>query len=200
VPASAIPAWATRPAPPEARPPRPLAPSALAEDREPALPPSPAQREAATRGTLIHQLLERLPEVAPRQRREAALRWLDRSAGIADSAARERIADLTCGLIGHRDYASLFGPGSLGEAPIAATLPDGRVIAGTVDRLLIDESLVSVVDFKTGRVPSNAGDIPSSHRAQILAYADALRVIFPGRSVRSTLLYTGGPALFEIQG
>ena len=86
----------------------------------------------------------------------------------------------------------------MGEAPIAAALPDGRVVAGTVDRLLVEEGRVSVIDFKTGRVPSGPGDIPSSHRAQILAYADALRVIFPGKSVRAALLYTGGPALFEI--
>ena len=57
----------------------------------------------------------------------------------------------------------LFGPGSLGEAPLAATLPDGRVIAGTVDRLLVEDDRVSVIDFKTGRVP--ATDARDSERA-----------------------------------
>ena len=199
-PAPAIPAWATSPAPPEARPPRPLAPSAVAEDREAALPPGPAQRAAAERGTLIHQLLERLPEVASAQRREAALRWLERSAGVDDDTRREEIAGVACALIANPDYAAWFGPGSLGEAPIAATLGDGRVVAGTVDRLLVEEDRVSVVDFKTGRVPAGMGDIPSSHRAQMLAYAEALRVIFPGRAIRAALLYTGAPALFEIDG
>jgi hypothetical protein len=30
------------------------------------------------------------------------------------------------------------------------------------------------------------------------AYRDALRVIFPGREVRSTLLYTAGPVAHEL--
>ena len=199
-PAPAMPAWATSPAPPEAQPPRPLAPSAMAEDREAALPPSPGQRAAAERGTLIHQLLERLPEVAPAERRQAAQRWLERSAASSDASQRDEIAELVCSLIANPEYAPWFGPGSLGEAPIVATLGDGRVIAGTIDRLLVEERSVSVVDFKTGRVPAGAGDIPSSHRAQMLAYTDALKVIFPGRTIRAALLYTGAPALFEIDG
>ena len=81
---------------------------------------------------------------------------------------------------------------------LAATLPDGRVIAGTVDRLLVEESQVSVLDFKTGRVPDGEASIPKTHRAQMEAYAEALRVIFAGRSVRAALLYTAGPILFEL--
>ena len=30
------------------------------------------------------------------------------------------------------------------------------------------------------------------------AYADALRVIFPGREVRAALVYTAGPKLIEV--
>jgi len=60
--------------------------------------------------------------------------------------------------------------------------------------------MVSVIDFKTGRVPTGADEIPAPHRAQILAYAEGLRVIFPGRRVRAALLYTGGPSMFEIDG
>jgi ATP-dependent helicase/nuclease subunit A len=195
-----LPAWSTSTAPPEARPPRPLAPSALAEDREPAIPPTAGLRAAAERGTVIHQLLERLPDVPPGDRRDRALVWLERTARIGGEEERETLADLVCGLLSDPAFAPLFGPGSLGEAPIAATLPDGRVVAGTVDRLLVEEARVSVIDFKTGRQPATAGEIPATHRAQIKAYSEALAVIFPGRTIRSALLYTAGPALFEIDG
>ena len=47
-------------------------------------------------------------------------------------------------------FSALFGEGSLAEAPLAATLPDGTVVAGTVDRLLVEADAVSVIDFKTG--------------------------------------------------
>ena len=194
----AVPRWALAQAPPEARPPRPLAPSAIAADDESAPPPSEAMRAAALRGTWIHQLLERLPSVEPDERAAAADRWLERSAGLADAAKRAEIVDQVCGIISDSRFSALFGDGSLGEAPLAATLPDGRVIAGTVDRLLVEETRVSVIDFKTGRVPAADADIPNAHRAQMQAYADALQVIFPGRRISASLLYTAGPKLIEL--
>ena len=195
-----IPEWLRRPAPVEARPPRPLAPSQIAEDQDAAIPPSPAMREAARRGTLLHSLFERLPGVAPKDRHDLALRWLER-AGVEQEAARREIADSACSLIGDPAFAGLFGEDSLAEAPIAATLADGRVVAGTVDRLCIGKDLVRVIDFKTGRsVPSREADIPPAHRAQMDAYAAALAVIFPGRRIEASLLYTSGPKLITLAG
>ena len=155
-------------------------------------------RAAAHRGTLIHQLLERLVAVDPGARHAAAVKWLERSAGVAEGPARAEIADLVCEILSDPQFSALFGAGSLGEAPLAATLADGRVIAGTVDRLLVEAERVSVIDFKTGRVPASDSQIPASHRAQMAAYSEALRVIFPGRAVRAALLYTSGPTLFEV--
>jgi ATP-dependent helicase/nuclease subunit A len=193
-----LPDWATSRAPAETRPPRPLAPSALALDDVSAPPPSEAMRAAAQRGTLIHQLLERLPAVAPDRRAEAAERWLEGSAGVADPAERGAIVGEVCRILSDPRFAALFGPGSLAEAPLAATLPDGRVIAGTVDRLLVEAGRISVIDFKTGRVPTSEADVPASHRAQMEAYCEALRVIFPGHQVDAALLYTAGPKLLAL--
>jgi ATP-dependent helicase/nuclease subunit A len=143
-------------------------------------------------------LLERLPAVEPSARAAAAGHWLERSAGVTDLAVREEIAAQVCGILSNPQFAPLFGPGSLAEAPLAATLADGRVIAGTVDRILIDDASVAVIDFKTGRVPASDADIPDSHRAQMTAYAEALQVIFPRRRVSASLLYTAGPKLIEL--
>ena len=198
LPAVAVPDWASRAAPVEARPPQPLAPSAIAADDETAPPPSEAMRAAAIRGTWIHQLLERLPAVEEGARVSAAERWLERSAGVEDPSVRDEIVNQVCGLLADPRFSTLFGPESLGEAPLAATLPDGRVIAGTVDRLRIEEGLISLIDFKTGKVPASEADIPNSHRAQMGAYAEALQVIFPGRRITASLLYTAGPKLIEV--
>jgi ATP-dependent helicase/nuclease subunit A len=193
-----VPGWASAPAPAEPRPSRPLAPSQVAEDREPAAPPTPASRHAARRGTLIHQLLERLVDVPPQERRARAMDWLERSAGVADEHQRQDIAAQVCEVLSDARFSALFGPGSLGEAPLAATLPDGRVIAGTADRLLVEAGRVSVLDFKTGRVPARPADIPAAHLAQMKAYTEALSVIFPDRTIRAALLYTSGPQLFDL--
>jgi len=80
-------------------------------------------------------------------------------------------------------------------------LADGQVVAGAVDRLLVEEDRVTVVDFKTGRgVPDNAAAIPPSHRLQMEAYRAALAVIFPGRTVEAALLYTAGPKILRVDG
>jgi ATP-dependent helicase/nuclease subunit A len=193
----ALPDWVRQLAPPEARPPRPLAPSQIAEDHDVAPPPSPEMREAARRGTLLHSLFERLPGVEPSARLHLALRWLERI-GV-EEGARSEIAQAACSVIADPNFADLFGRDALAEAPIAATLPDGRVVAGTVDRLCIGPVLVRVIDFKTGRgVPADLAGVPRAHRAQMEAYVDALRVIFPGRRVEASLLYTSGPRLITL--
>jgi ATP-dependent helicase/nuclease subunit A len=194
-----VPDYLRQPAPIEARPPRPLAPSQIVEDSDTAPPPSPEMREAARRGSLLHSLFERLPGLEPSERKPLALRWLQ-LAGIEGPPAEE-IANSACSLIADPAYAELFSAQALAEAPIAAALPDGRVIAGTVDRLCIGEQRIRVIDFKTGRsVPSGVSDVPRAHRAQMEAYAEALRVIFPGRPIEASLLYTAGPKLIELTG
>jgi ATP-dependent helicase/nuclease subunit A len=194
-----IPAWAREPAPQEERPPRPLTPSSIGPDRDALPPPSPELRAAAERGTWLHALFERLPGVAPDDRRPAALAWLQRGGANKERAAE--IADAALAVIEDERFADIFSADALAEAPIAATLPDGRVIAGTVDRLCVGPDVVRVIDFKTGRaIPSSPGTLPAGHVAQMQAYADALGVIFPGRRVEAALLYTHGPTLIALPG
>jgi len=166
--APALPAWAGRPAPVEARPPRPLAPSALGEEDYADPPPSDDLRQAARRGKLLHALRRALVEDA-------------------------------CRIIGDPHHSELFGPAALAEAPIAAVVGEGLVVSGTVDRLLISDDRVLFADFKTGRrVPAGADEIPPAHLRQMAAYAEALKIIFPGRRIEAKLLYTSGPELHDL--
>ena len=194
-----LPDWVHAPAPQESRPPRPLAPSQLGEDMVADPPPTPAMRAAAERGRLIHCLLERLPPVAPEQRRGAAERWLSQAAGVEDAAMRADVTGAVFAILDDPAYAPLFGPGSLAEAPIAATLANGLVVSGRVDRLLIDADEIRLIDYKTGRrAPGGIDDVPAFHLAQMAGYAAALEVIFPGRRVSVALLYTAGPRLITV--
>jgi len=81
---------------------------------------------------------------------------------------------------------------------LAATV-DRVVVSGTVDRLLVEESRITVVDFKTTRrPPETADEIPAATLKQMAAYVAALEVIYPSRDVRAGVLYTHAPQLFEI--
>jgi ATP-dependent helicase/nuclease subunit A len=193
-----LPAWLRAPAPQEARPPRPLAPSAPVEDDVPSPPPDAAMRQAAERGRLLHALFERLPDVALAERRAAADRWLSGAGGLADAGERAALIAHVEAVLDDPAHAALFSPQALTEAPIAAVV-DGQVIAGTIDRLLVTDDLVHVVDFKTGqRVPRDAQDVPPAHVRQMAAYAAALEAIFPGRPVRASLLYSARPLLIDL--
>jgi len=198
VPESAPPAWLWTAAPQESRPPRPLAPSAIGSDTVANPPPSPELRWAAERGRLLHALFERLPALAPEARAAAADRWLEHSAGLSDAALRGALVEDACAIIGDPAHAAIFSADALAEAPIAAVV-DGRVIAGTVDRLLVEADCVTIVDFKTGRrVPAGLEQVPAHHLAQMGAYAAALGVIFPDRAIAAALLYTAGPTLITL--
>ncbi len=194
-----LPPWAARTAPAEPRPPKPLAPSSLGEDRASDPPwPAGAGAAAARRGVLLHRLLERLPEVAPAEREGAAQAWLARSASDLDSAARGEMVASALRVLAHPAWADLFAPGALAEVPIAATV-GGQVVAGTIDRLLIEGERIRLVDFKTARrPPAGLDEVPVSILRQMAAYAAALEATYPGRRVEAALLYTQTPVLLEI--
>lgn len=193
-----VPDWARQPAPEEARPPRPLAPSALGEDDVAAVPQGAARAAAVNRGLLLHALFERLPPVAPEMRRSAASRWLGVQAADLDSAARGAMVDEVLGVLDDPAHAALFGPGSLAEVPLSAVV-DGAVVAGIVDRLLVTADAVTVIDFKTGRhVPDSAAAVQPAYLRQMAAYRGALAAIFPGRRIAVALLYTAGPQLIRL--
>jgi ATP-dependent helicase/nuclease subunit A len=156
-------------------------------------------RQAAERGKLLHQLFERLPAVPPSERAERADSWLARAAGIKDSDSRRSLVVDACRIISQPEFAEIFAPKALAEAPIAAVTADGSVITGTVDRLLVTEWRVRLMDFKTGRaVPATVREIPLAHLRQMAAYTAALEVIFPDREVEAALLYTSGPTLHPL--
>jgi ATP-dependent helicase/nuclease subunit A len=190
-----LPDWARRAAPAEARPPRPLAPSAIGRDESADPPPGAALRAAAERGRLLHGLFERLPSVAVDQRPQAAAKWF---AAAAAAGHRAELAELACEIIADPRFADVFAPDALAEVPLAAVV-QGQVIAGTVDRLHVSEERVVIVDFKTNRrAPRRLDEAPESHLRQMAAYAAALAEIFPGRRIEAALLYTAGPILLPL--
>ena len=203
-----LPSYFRQIAPPEPRPPRPLAPSRRFDTP----PPLEGQLQEAgesafLRGRLIHRLLELLPEQEPEARAEAAQRFLARPAYGLTEARCTSLAAEVLSVLNDAAAAPLFGPNSQAEVPLAAVIGK-HVVAGQVDRLLVEEDCVSVVDFKSRRAAppgeltgnlngDSAGDstMPMPYLAQMADYRAVLRAIFPDREIRCALLFTDGPAL-----
>ncbi|WP_336986662.1 double-strand break repair helicase AddA [Altererythrobacter aquiaggeris] len=196
---AALPPWAGTPVGAEPRPPRPLAPSAAGGDKD-AYPPLPAgiAEQAARRGSLMHSLLERLPAIIPAERGDAATAWLSRQAPDLSAEDHAEMLAATLKVLSDPDFADIFAPDALAEIPLAATF-GGQVIAGTADRLMVTADTVTVVDFKTARrPPADLSQVPASTLKQMSAYAAALGVIYPGRTIAAAVLYTQTPRLIAI--
>ncbi|EJL27454.1 double-strand break repair helicase AddA [Novosphingobium sp. AP12] len=194
-----LPTWLERVPPAEPRPPRPLAPSALGEEDAPDPPfPPGAGSDAARRGTLVHKLLERLPDVGVDRREAAGQAWLKRHAADLGVTDRDALLASALAVLDNPEWADLFTPDSLAEVPVAAVV-GGQVVAGTIDRLVIEPGRVRLVDYKSARRPPETVDaVPVGVLRQMGAYAAALEATFPGREIDVALLYTAVPRLIEV--
>ncbi|MEL6280139.1 MAG: PD-(D/E)XK nuclease family protein, partial [Pseudomonadota bacterium] len=88
----------------------------------------------------------------------------------------------------------LFGEGSRAEAPIAGVLSDlgPGEIHGFIDRLVVDQSRVLIVDFKTGGAPETP---PEGYLRQLAVYRAVLTRLYPDRRIDAALLWTAAPRL-----
>jgi ATP-dependent helicase/nuclease subunit A len=177
---------------------------AAAEARGLRLTPSRASRtresERIVEGRLAHALLQILPDVAPEHRAAVAAAYLDAHGGALGAAAREALSDQVVSTVAAPELAALFGPGSRGEVSLAGVLRrPGRACApysGRLDRVLVTEAEVSIVDFKLGAPPM----LPSpAHIVQLALYREALRPLYPTLPVRAALVYLDGAALRSIE-
>jgi ATP-dependent helicase/nuclease subunit A len=94
--------------------------------------------------------------------------------------------------------AAALAPGSLAEAPLAGRI-GGRMIAGQVDRLLVEPDRVLVLDYKTNRPPpQDVAAVAPLYLWQMAAYRALLRAAFPGRRVECALVWTYGARVMEL--
>lgn len=182
--------------------PRPLIPSqaSVPGGAEPAaLSPLRAQdNDRFRRGNLTHRLLQFLPDITTNLREEAATSFANRYGHDLSETVRQSVVAETLAILNHADFADLFGPASRPEVPITGLIT-GKVVSGQIDRLLVTENAIHIIDYKTNRPPpQDQKDVPEMYRVQLKAYRDTLAAIYPGHTLHTYLLWTDGPRLMEI--
>ena len=216
-----LPEWLDEPAKREAELPRPLTPSGAqamidAQDWG-ALPQSPLLREAKNpsfalqRGIAIHRLLQTLPDMGniddrenwSSQRRKAAHRYLSVSYPKWNSVDTDQVVIEVFSILEDPEFNQLFEPGSSGaEIAISGTIELGstpRLISGQIDRLIVSDKQVVIVDYKTNRLPPvSASDISEAYISQLALYQLLVRRIYPDHSVNAALLWSETPALMFV--
>jgi len=158
---------------------------------------------ALQRGTLVHRLLQSLPDVAAERRRDAALGYLARNADGWNEEDRTALADQVLALIADPRFAAVFAPGSRAEVSIVGRLErpgqPKALVSGQIDRLVVTPSDVLIVDFKTNHAPpKTAAEAPKGYVRQLALYRAVLARLYPQRPVRAALLWTETPEIMEI--
>jgi ATP-dependent helicase/nuclease subunit A len=201
-----LPTWLRTPAPTELPADPLLRPSDAAEDELPrtrTAESAQARTRALKRGTLVHRLLQSLPDLAADRRRDAAIRYLARNAEDWTEGDRLTLAEKVLGLIDDSRFASVFAAGSRAEVSIVGRLElpgqPPALVSGQIDRLVVTPSEVLIVDFKTNHAPpGNAAGAPAAYLRQLALYRAMLSRLYPRRPVRAALLWTETPELMEI--
>jgi ATP-dependent helicase/nuclease subunit A len=205
-----LPPWLLTPAPREIRAGGLLRPSGPSEDDGKRVRTGESiqqqRAQALQRGSLVHRLLQSLPDVPSDRRRDAAQKYVARNTRNAKGwteADREALASGVLALIADSRFAAVFAPGSRAEISIAGRLDrPGRpsaLVSGQIDRLVVTPTEVLIVDYKTNHAPpATEAEAPSGYVRQLALYREVLRKIYPQLPVRAALLWTETAELMEI--
>ncbi len=153
-------------------------------------------------GILVHALLEHLPQLPPEQWQDAATRVLDRNKRDLGQEQQDELIAEAIRVLEHKDFADLFTANSSAESSFIASIKapkasdPGLRISGQIDRLVVNDRDVLIIDYKTNRhVPSRSEDIPVAYIAQLAAYRLSVRPLFGDKSIKCALLWTRTPSL-----
>lgn len=178
---------------------KPLSPSKPNDEPAP-LSPLVINNDAVLykRGSLIHKLLQFLPDISPEQHSEIINNFLKNKAPELSEQHREKIYNEILSLLQNSEFNSVFGPNSKAEVPIMGEV-DGKIISGQIDRLVIEKDQIIVVDFKTNRNPAPTVDqVPDVYRSQLEAYKALLQKIYPQKNIKTFILWTNNANMMQI--
>ena len=171
-------------------------------DDEPVHATGAGRAEALLRGTLMHRILQSLPDVSPERRMAAAEKYLARAGKALTPEERATLARSSVGLLTAPLFGPMFGPTSRSEVSIVGRIDVGGKtlhVAGQVDRLAVTDDAVLIGDFKTSRpAPRRIDDVPPAYIRQLALYRAVLTKLYPDRPVHAALIWTEVPDLMAI--
>ncbi|MEM6588971.1 MAG: double-strand break repair helicase AddA [Pseudomonadota bacterium] len=159
------------------------------------------EETAKRRGRQVHLLLEVLPDLEPERWHDVADQLLRQGPDAADPKDVEALLSEAVGVLQNPKLRPLFDKDALSEVPITASLESlgGRRIHGVVDLLILSDTTILAVDFKTNAmVPTCVKDCPEGLLRQMGAYAHALSQIYPSHEIETAILWTREASLMHL--
>ena len=109
-----------------------------------------------------------------------------------------QIKEEVMALLNNSEFRDIFGKYSRAEVPIIGEI-DGRIISAQIDRLVITEDKVIIVDFKTNRpAATDITAVPKAYLKQLNVYKQLMEKIYPLKTVETYILWTNTANLMRI--
>ncbi|MEP3347126.1 MAG: double-strand break repair helicase AddA [Litoreibacter sp.] len=152
-----------------------------------------SEDDAKLRGTALHRLLEHLPQAGD-------------PTDLANRLGRhgpdgEDLLPIALSVVNAPALSPIFAQGALAEVTLTAKLPSlgGQAALGTIDRLIIEDTRILAVDFKSNVVvPASPEQTPSGILAQMGAYLEMLEQLYPQKTVEVAILWTQSAQLMPL--
>jgi ATP-dependent helicase/nuclease subunit A len=159
------------------------------------------RHHALVRGTIVHRLMQSLPDIPAERRAEAARRFVAHRADEFTDSERDEIVTEVLVILNDPRFAPLFAPGSHAEVPIVGRLGEHRV-SGVVDRLVVGADTILIADYKTNRPAprtfEQAQERFGEYIKQLALYRAVLRRLYADRPVHAALVWTDTLVLMEV--
>ncbi|WP_127116125.1 double-strand break repair helicase AddA [Shimia sediminis] len=147
-------------------------------------------------GNQVHVLLEHLPN-HPRSQWPQITQTMLSPLGGGPQEQADALAEATR-VLEAPELAFLFASDTLAEVSVTADLGAHRM-HGIIDRLVISEDRVMIVDFKTNAgVPGTPEKTPDGLLRQMGAYAHAISEVYPEHRIETAILWTNTATLMVV--
>jgi len=151
------------------------------------------------KGQAVHKLLEILPNSEGQDREKIANYYLENSFNELNKTEKEKIKNNVLNILNNEPFKYFFTETSKAEVPIVGEI-DGNIISGTIDRLVIEENKIIIIDYKnTEKLPKAENDIPINYREQLKLYKQIIEKIYPDKTIECYILWTSFCELTKIK-
>ena len=154
-------------------------------------------------GNCMHRLIEILPNIDKSQRVEIATNVLKQMLmNEFDSLSNQIIADVIK-ILDDEKFSKIFAPNGRSEVDVTGIVKGKHntsfEITGRIDRLIVSENEVQIIDFKTTQQPPDKVEhVQREYVLQLGIYHQLLKSLYPNHQIKCALLWTHNATLMEI--
>jgi ATP-dependent helicase/nuclease subunit A len=160
------------------------------------------QGDDSRRGIVIHRALDLMSRHPPLTEEQARQQIKQESSAVDDNEL-DHWLDEACKILNDVQFEHIFKPMNcrkvMNELPVLYQ-DDGETVFGLIDRLIVNDDGIILVDYKTHRIDDeeHLGTLALEFRQQLSLYKKGVAKLWPNIKISSGLLFTHSARLIWI--